>query len=264
MSQLPAALAVKEEDIAQLLLANVHLGSRNVDPSMVRYVHKRRYDGVHIIDIGKTWEKLVLAARILVTIENPEDICVVASRPYGQRAVLKFAKYIGASVIAGRYTPGALTNQNQPKFQEPRVLILNDPRTDHQALLESSYMNIPVIAFANVDSYTNYVDVVIPCNNKGKNAVGLMWYLLSREVLFLRGQIQRAQGWDVKVDLFIFVDTEKQEKQEVKAPAIEQGTATAEGEQTETKTENAEWGTSAPDTAENWDSSVPTGSWDQN
>lgn len=263
MSQLPAALSAKEEDIAQLLLANVHLGSRNVDPSMVRYIHKRRYDGVHIIDLGKTWEKLVLAARILVTIENPEDICVVASKPYGQRAVLKFAKYIGASVKAGRYTPGALTNQNQPGFQEPRVLVLNDPRSDHQALLESSYMNIPVIAFANVDSYTNYVDVVIPCNNKGKNAVGLMWYLLAREVLFLRGQIQRSQGWDVKVDLFIYVDTEKQEKQEAKAPAIEQGTATAEGE-TETKPENPEWGTSAPDTAENWDSSVPTGSWDQN
>jgi small subunit ribosomal protein SAe len=205
---------------------------------------------------------LVLAARILVTIENPEDICVVASRPYGQRAVLKFAKYIGASVKAGRYTPGALTNPNQPKFQEPRVLVLNDPRSDHQALTESSYMNIPVIAFANVDSYTNFVDVVIPCNNKGANSVGLMWYLLAREVLFLRGQVQRAQGWDVKVDLFIFVDTEKQEKQEAKTPAIEQA---ATEEQAEVKQgESTEWGASATENAENWDNSAPTGSWDQN
>ena len=32
-------------------------------------------DGIHILNIGKTWEKLVLAARIIVAIENPQ-VCV--------------------------------------------------------------------------------------------------------------------------------------------------------------------------------------------
>ena len=48
----------------------------------------------------------MLAARAIAAIENPADVFVVSSRPYGQRAVLKFARYIGATSIAGRYTPG--------------------------------------------------------------------------------------------------------------------------------------------------------------
>jgi small subunit ribosomal protein SAe len=88
--------------------------------------------GIYIIDLGKTWEKLQLAARVIVAIENPQDIIVQSSRPYGQRAVLKFAQYTGSTAMAGRHTPGTFTNQMQTSFSEPRLLILTDPRTDHQ------------------------------------------------------------------------------------------------------------------------------------
>ena len=88
--------------------------------------------GIYIINLGKTWEKLQLAARVIVAIENPQDIIVQSARPYGQRAVLKFAQYTGAHAIAGRHTPGTFTNQLQTSFSEPRLLILTDPRTDHQ------------------------------------------------------------------------------------------------------------------------------------
>ena len=73
-----------------------------------------------------------MAARVIVAIENPQDIIVQSARPYGQRAVLKFAQYTGAHAIAGRHTPGTFTNQLQTSFSEPRLLILTDPRTDHQ------------------------------------------------------------------------------------------------------------------------------------
>jgi small subunit ribosomal protein SAe len=88
--------------------------------------------GIYIIDLGKTWEKLQLAARVIVAIENPQDIIVQSSRPYGQRAVLKFAQYTGSTAMAGRHTPGTFTNQMQTSFSEPRLLIVTDPRTDHQ------------------------------------------------------------------------------------------------------------------------------------
>lgn len=91
-----------------------------------------KFSGIYIINIGKTWEKLQLAARVIVAIENPQDIIVQSARPYGQRAVLKFAQYTGAHAIAGRHTPGTFTNQLQTSFSEPRLLILTDPRTDHQ------------------------------------------------------------------------------------------------------------------------------------
>ena len=90
------------------------------------------FAGIFIINVGKTWEKLELAARVIVSIENPQDIIVQSARPYGQRAVLKFAQYTGAQAIAGRHTPGTFTNQLQTTFCEPRLLILTDPRTDHQ------------------------------------------------------------------------------------------------------------------------------------
>ena len=105
---------------------------------MEPYVWKRRPDGIHIINIGKTWQKLVLAARVIATIENPADVVVVSARPYGQRAVLKFAAHVGASAVAGRFTPGAFTNYNSRSFKE--VFILNQ---DPANLASSYYCNRP-------------------------------------------------------------------------------------------------------------------------
>jgi len=281
MSHVPAVLNAREDDVQKMLACQVHIGSRNVDPAMGRYVWKRRSDGVYLIDLQKTWEKLVLAARIIVTIENPQDVAVISSRDYGQRAVLKFAKYTQAQALAGRYTPGTLTNQIQEKFVEPRLLIVTDPRTDHQPIRESSYVNIPTIAFCHTDSPLRHVDVAIPCNNKGKHSIGLMWWLLAREVLLLRNtpSMIRGQPWDVMVDLFLYRAPEEQEKEEeptfqragFEAEAASDWAApAAQGEGWEQTQDwgqaaaNAEWekGDTAASGA-NWDSSVVGAtSWD--
>ncbi|KAL8138637.1 hypothetical protein V2J09_004638 [Rumex salicifolius] len=146
-----------------MLAANVHLDTKNCDFQMERYVFKRRSDG----------------------------------QPYGQRVVLKFAQYIGAHAIAGRHTPSTFTNQLQTSFSDPHLLILTDPRTDHQPIKEATLGNIPTIAFCDTDSPMRYVDVGIPANNKGKHSIGCLFWLLARMVLQMRGTIRQGQKWDV-------------------------------------------------------------------
>ncbi len=92
-ASLPAVLQPKEEDIQMMLSAGVHTGTRNSDSQMADYIWRRRNDGVHILNIGKTWEKLMLAARIIVSIENPEDVIAISARPYGMRATLKYGTF---------------------------------------------------------------------------------------------------------------------------------------------------------------------------
>jgi len=169
-------------------------------------------------------EKLQLAARVLVAIENPKDIIAIAlssvgSTPYANRALLKFVKYIGARHIAGRFTPGTFTNQSQPSFAEPRVIVITDPIKDHQPVTEAAYVNLSVIAFANTNASLRGVDIAIPCNTEGKYSIALMYWMLAREILRLRDSVPRDKEWDVMVDMFIYRDPEEAEKQEQAAKA---------------------------------------------
>lgn len=145
-------LSEKEQDFQKLLACAVHLGTKNCDFQMEPYIWKRRADGIHVINLGKTYENIKLAARIIVAIENPADVCVVSARTYGQRPILKFSQHTGAQSIAGRFTPGGFTNQSQKAFKEPRLVIIADPRIDHQAVTEASFSNIPVIALCDSDT----------------------------------------------------------------------------------------------------------------
>ncbi|XP_074248458.1 small ribosomal subunit protein uS2-like [Saimiri boliviensis] len=203
-----------KEDVLKFLAAGTQLGGTHFDFQMEQYIYKRKSDGIYIINPKRTWEKLLLAACVIVAIENSADVSVIIfSRNTGQRVVLKFVATTGATPIAGRFTPGSFTNQIQAASQEPWLLVVTDPRADHQPLMEASYVTLPTIALCNTDSPLGYVDIAIPCN-KFTHSVGLMWWMLAWEVLCMRGTISHEHRWEVMTDLYFNRDPEETEKEE--------------------------------------------------
>merc|ERR1711988_439544 len=208
-------LTRKEKDILRLIHSECHLGNTNYHRSMERFVNHVTPEGVPVFKVEETYNKIRLAARIIAGQANLEDVICVSSRDLGQRAVIKFATFTGCtSTSDARWTPGVLTNYNTRHFKEPRLMVVVDTYADRKAIVEASYMNIPVIALTNTDSSLQFVDVAIPCNNKSTQSISMIFWLLAREVMILNGQLRKDEEWDVKVDLFYYKTVDEQKEQE--------------------------------------------------
>jgi small subunit ribosomal protein S2 len=171
------------------LAAGIHIGTQQKNADMRPYIYKVRDDGLYVLDVKKTDNKIREAAKFLSKFE-PDKVLVVSRRQYGQKPIEDFSKFGGITAIAGRFIPGTLTNPNLGNFIEPEVVIVTDPRGDGQALQEASKIGIPVVALCDTDNSTAGVDIVIPTNNKGRKALTVIYWLLTQETLRERGQLK--------------------------------------------------------------------------
>ena len=171
-----------------LLSAGIHIGTRMKTRDMKPFIYRVRPDGLFVLDIKKTDERIRVAAKFLARFE-PAKVAVAAARLYAQEPIRKFCEVTGATPITGRFIPGLLSNLLYPNRIDPEVIIVSDPRADAQAVKEASNVGIPIVALCSTDNEFAGVDLVIPTNNKGRRALAVIFWLLARQVLRERGEL---------------------------------------------------------------------------
>lgn len=184
-----------------LLSAGIHIGTRMKTKDIDQYIYRVRPDGLFVLDIKKTDERIRIAAKFLSRFE-PARIAVVAARLYARYPAKKFCEVIKATPIIGRFVPGMLSNPLHPNHLEPAVIIVSDPKADVQAVKEAGVMGIPVIALCSTDNDFAGVDFVIPTNNKGRRALAVIYWMLTRQVLREKGELPPDKDLDLSIDDF--------------------------------------------------------------
>jgi small subunit ribosomal protein S2 len=210
-----ATTAVPEEELLMprdtLLSAGIHIGTRMKTGDMEQFIYRVRADGLFVLDVKKTDDRIRVAAKFLARFE-PGKIAAAAARLYAQEPVTKFCEVIGAISVVGRFIPGLLSNPLYPHRIEPEVLMVSDPRADLQAVKEASSVGIPVVALCSTDNEFTGVDLVIPTNNKGRRALAVVYWLLARQVLRERGELAPDKDLPLTVDDFEAKITREEEE----------------------------------------------------
>ena len=184
----------------EYLKVGLHIGTKFRTKAMSPFIYKLRSDGLSVLNIEKVNERLRLAGK-LISYYRPEDIIVVCRRENGWNAVEMFGKVTGVRTFAGRYYPGILTNTKLEGFMETKLILATDPFPDKNLVDDAARIGIPVIALCDTNNEIINVDLVVPCNNKGKKSLGLIFWILAREYLNNRG-IKGYGDFTAKLDDF--------------------------------------------------------------
>lgn len=184
-----------------LLSTGIRVGTLVKTKSMATFVSRTRQDGLHIIDVAKTLQRIEVAAKFISKLDS-NRVVVYSSREYGKTPILKFTELTGTLPLIGRFMPGTFTNPLYPKHIDPEAVIVIDPLMDQQAVIEATSVGIPVIAICDTDNLTENVDFVIPANNRGRKALAAVMWLLSRSVLQQLGKLSSGDSLSYSIEDF--------------------------------------------------------------
>ncbi len=183
------------------LKAGIHIGTKFKTKYMEQFIYKTRPDGLSVLNLQKIDERIRVAAKFLSQYE-PDDTLIVSRRENGWKSIKAFEKAIGAKVFAGRYPPGILTNPALDSYMEVKMILVTDSWPDRNAIKDARDMGIPVIALCDTNNQSNNIDLVVPCNNKGKKSLGLFFFILAREYLKNKGIIKSDADFKMKLEDF--------------------------------------------------------------
>ena len=196
--ELTTELLVPQE---KYLESGIHIGTKLKTGDMKPFIYKTRQDRLYVLDLKKVDERIRYAAKFMQRF-NPKEVVVVASRTYAVNAAKVFCSLTGCRIRAERFVPGLFTNPSRPDFAEPKLVFVCDPKSEKQAVKEAAVMGIPVIGLCDTDNSTAFLDWVVPCNNKGKKSLALIFYLLAREFLKQAGSVQTDADFTVPLEKF--------------------------------------------------------------
>ena len=211
----PAEEQPKEELLLPrdtLLSAGIHIGTRIKTLDMEPFIYRVRPDGLFVLDVKKTDDRIRVAAKFLARFDASK-VAVAAARLYAQEPIKKFCEVTGATPIIGRFIPGQLSNPLYVKRIEPEVIVVSDPRADAQAVKEASRVGIPIVALCSTDNEFTGVDLVIPTNNKGRRALAVVFWLLARQILRERGELAADKDPSVTIEDFEAKITKEDEEE---------------------------------------------------
>lgn len=183
------------------LKSGIHIGTKFRTKYMEQFIYKTRHDGLSVLNLQKIDERIKVAASFLAQY-NQEDILVVCRRENGWKAVELFGKITGVRTFAGRYPPGILTNPNLEEYTEAKIVLVVDAWPDRNAVMDAVKVGIPVIALCDTNNMSNFIDLVVPCNNKGKKSLGLLFYILTKEFLRLKGNLKEGEELKERLEDF--------------------------------------------------------------
>ncbi|MBU4493435.1 MAG: 30S ribosomal protein S2 [Nanoarchaeota archaeon] len=185
----------------QYLKAGIHIGTKFRTKYMEKFIYKTRPDGLSVLNLQKIDERIKICANFLAQYA-PEEIIIISRRENGWKSIKMLSKLTGIRVFAGRYPPGVLTNTNLDKFIEAKIVLVTDSWPDRNVINDAMKIGIPIIALCDTNNQSNNIDLVIPCNNKGKKSLGLFFWILTREYMKKRGMIKNDSEFKASIDDF--------------------------------------------------------------
>jgi len=183
------------------LKSGIHIGTKFRTRYMEQFIYKTRPDGLSVLNLQKIDERIKITARFLSNYA-PEDILLVSRRENGWKALKLVNKCTGIRIFPGRYPPGILTNPKLENYTEAKIILVTDAWPDRNAVADALKMGIPVIALCDTNNQANEIDLVVPCNNKGKKSLGLFFWVLTREYMLVRGVIKKEEEFKATIEDF--------------------------------------------------------------